>query len=308
MKNNNCLVGFLWSPAKHMWNSILSEINKEHRVEEYYTYDFGEHRGIMEQCVVDIYKTDDISIDKIKNVKLASMRKCSNEFLMFYVDVGDPQYRKKQSTGNNISRVVERIKKKVREGYKDRVSGYIHDVIIHVADNDTQTLEIAKDIVKYQQFVTNEFVNLKTFLGSQLVDGEFGRIDTLVRAYSARNYLQDKSFAFSLYKKMQLFRVGNTPSPEHRVEVFKSLIHSFEQSGYNEKYPIPCSFSYFVCGGSHRLALAYNKKCDFIPVQKLPTNGIVYPLSWFEKNKAFDTGEIDIIKQECESLMRFVGI
>lgn len=306
MTNKNYLIGFLWSPARHLWEPILSEINKEYRIEKFHIYDFEEHRNILEQCVIDIYETDDISIDKIKNVKLASMRKFSNEFLMFYVDVGDPQYRKKQSTGNNISRVVERIKKKVREGYKDRVNGYIHDVIIHVADNDTQTLEIAKDIVKYQQFVTNEFVNLKTFLGSQLVDGEFGRTDTLVRAYSARNYLQDKSFAFSLYKKMQLFRVGNIPSPEHRVEVFKSLIHSFEQSGYNEKYPIPCSFSYFVCGGSHRLALAYNKKYDFIPVQKLPTNGIIYPLSWFEKNKAFDTGEIDVIKKEHENLLTFL--
>jgi len=300
------LVGFLWSPAKHLWDFILSEIGREYEIEKYYTYDFGKHKEQLEECVIDIYKADDISIDKVKNVKLESMRRFSNQFLMFYIKIDDPEYRKKGETGNNISKVVERIKKKIRGNYQDKIDGYIHDIILHIADNDTQTREIEMSIMPYQKFRKDEqprhclFMNLRTFLKHQLIRGEFNRVDVLVRAYSAKCYLEDENYDFALYITMQKNR-----SEHQGVSRFKDLIGSFERIGFDPRQPIPCAPSYRLLNGSHRLAIAYFNKHKMIPIQVFKTNVQPrYAMEWFEDR--FNADDIDVIKQEYEKLMRFI--
>ncbi|ELV04618.1 Fe-S oxidoreductase, partial [Brachyspira hampsonii 30599] len=45
------------------------------------------------------------------------------------------KYRKKDINNHDISTKVERIKKLVRDEFKDKIDGYFHDVIIHIGDN-----------------------------------------------------------------------------------------------------------------------------------------------------------------------------
>ena len=80
------------------------------------------------------------------------MENYPNTFLMFYVNIEDLDYRKKGINGNPISRTVEGIKNIIRTEFKDDVTNYLHDIIIHLADNEVQTQEINSCLVQYDEF------------------------------------------------------------------------------------------------------------------------------------------------------------
>ncbi|MBW5381640.1 hypothetical protein, partial [Brachyspira hampsonii] len=54
---------------------------------------------------------------------------------VIWIEIPFPKYRKKDINNHDISTKVERIKKLVRDEFKDKIDGYFHDVIIHIGDN-----------------------------------------------------------------------------------------------------------------------------------------------------------------------------
>lgn len=138
-------------------------------------------------------------------------------------------------------------------------------------------------------------MSLRGFLRYQFIGENFNRADMLIRHYSIKRYLEDETYDFELYEKMQRSR----RQPANTYVAFKKLIHSFERSGFDEKYPIKCSLSYALLDGSHRLALAYFNKHKMIPIQVCRTNRRPkYSISWFENKKKFSIGEMGVIRQE----------
>ena len=299
---NNWIVGFLWSPAQFSWDQILEFIREENPIEEYSIYKFGDDKESFKQCVLDIYKTDDISPVKIEDVKLKCMKEFSNEFLMFYVKIDDLKNRKKEKTGTDISTVVERIKKRVRTKFKKDVSNYVHDIIIHIADNIQQTVEINKYLLKYKKFEAITFIRLKTLLQHQFVRGQFNRVDVLVRHYSIKQYMQNEDYDFALYKKMQNLRVG-----KFSTEEFKNLIKSFLQKGFDLRFPISInSQKYSMMDGSHRVSIAYYLNLEMVPVNIIKSReGRLYGINWI-RNTDFEQSEMIIIENELENLMNFI--
>ena len=136
--------GFIWSPLIEYKKEVLELINNTHNVLHYYTYEFKNIEDFS-KSVLDIYTTDDIDPLKVKNVKIKAMLNHTYQYTYFKFYIDDPNFRKKSATGNNISRVVEVLKKKIRDKYKTKINNYVHDIIIHISDNYEQTKEIEKN-------------------------------------------------------------------------------------------------------------------------------------------------------------------
>ena len=207
--------GYLWSPILEHTTEILEELNKTYKVYQYFVYDFKENKEKHDEAVLKIYTTDDIAQDKVKNIKLKSMATYPHKFVYFLFDIPDPKYRTKAGVNTNISTIVEAIKKQLRGKYMTKVKNYIHDIIIHVSDNETQTAQIAKIMKSYQAYKIHEFMNLKTFLRYQYDRDLFTRADMLVRKYSIEQYLKNKDYDFALYNKMQRCRGAKHHSTNH---------------------------------------------------------------------------------------------
>ena len=113
----------------------------------------------------------------------------------------------------------------------------------------------------------------------------------------------------TFYIKMQLLR--GHKKPDTFLENFKKLIKSLNENGYNNNYPINCSFNYRLLDGSHRLAYLYLKKETFICIKtrackEYIENNINYSKNWFT-NKCFSEGQMTLIDKELEELKLFLN-
>lgn len=297
--------GYLWSPILQHTTEILEELNKTYKVKQYFLYDFKNDKAKHDAAVLKIYTTDDIAQEKVKNVKLKSMAPYPHKFVYFLFDIPDPKYRIKAGFNTKISTIVEAIKKQLRGKYMSKVKNYIHDIIIHVSDNETQTSQIAEIMKSYQAYKTQEFMNLKTFLRYQYNGGLFTRADMLVRKYSIEQYLKNKDYGFALYKKMQQKR-----NASQDITKFRQLIDSLRKNGYNNNIPIEYEALYKLRNGSHRLAYLYSQQSTFIccsPLIKYPSEGAGfcnYSIGWF-KNR-FSEVELKVIQDEINLLNAFM--
>lgn len=303
IKHNFC--GFIWSPAKEYLDEILEYINKKYHVLHFYNYQY-DNKHDYEKSILDIYTTDDIDPIKVKNVKIKNMMKTPLCYTYFKFYIAEPKFRLKASTGNKISCVVEDIKKSIRTYYNGKIKNYIHDIIIHISDNFTQTTQIEEIMNKYKGNQISECINLKHFLRCNFKNSIFDRADTLIRKYSIEQYLKDSNYDFLFYKKMQKIRTGL--NPENYVIKFKKLINSLQTNGFNNKFPIKYSKQYLLRDGSHRLSYLLIKKPTFITIKhKIWDNHSTYSKQWFIDNK-FNNNAIKIIDNELEQLNKFLYI
>ena len=292
--------GFIWSPAKKFTNEILEHINKKFPVLHYYIYDF-KNKEDFSKSILDIYKTDDIDPNKVKNVKIKNMINHSFSYTYFKFYIEKPNFRKKKATGNDLSKVVEAIKKEIRGKYKSKIKNYIYDIIIHISDNFEQTKDIDIIMKKYEKHRQHELINLKYFLKCNFKNNVFNRADMLVRKYSIEQYLKDENYDFDFYKKMQKKRIKR-----NTMKTFIELIKSLKKNGFNETNPIICNQNYRIHNGSHRTAWAYYSNLTFIYIKRLDKNkSSNYSIEWFIKHN-FSKKNIDIINNELVKLNQYL--
>lgn len=297
IENNFC--GFLWAPIKKYYEEILEEINKIYPVFNYYTYKIND-RNEFEKIVLDIYSTDDIDPNKVKNIKLKSM--IDNEFIYFTFYIKNPTFRKK-ANGNDICVDIENIKKEIRDKYKSKVNNYIHDIIIHMCDNFKQNKEIKNIMKKYDNI--DEYINVKYLIYCNYDNDVFKRVDMLVRKYSIEQYMKNHNYEFSLYLKMQIKR---TNIHKNWIENFKKLINELKNTKINN--PIEYENHFMLRNGSHRLSLYYYNKYNFIKCLKLinykskDLNLCNYGYNWFIDK--FNEDELNIIKNEIKNLENYL--
>lgn len=136
--NQHILSGFLWSPSHNFWNDILSEKSIVYKKELAFP-----SRETFEKFVYDIYELDDIAKWKVEK-KLTYMR--DSKCLFFCIEMSDPKYRKKELNNKDLSTVGEQIKKQVRGKYAGLINPYFHDIIIHLADNEQDSIKIMNQI------------------------------------------------------------------------------------------------------------------------------------------------------------------
>ena len=153
-------------------------------------------------------------------------------------------------------------------------------------------------------------------LYNQIHKNEFYRADILIRRYTIEQYLNDKSYDFSLYKKMQKTRVAGRKmkSPDGFIESFKNTIKGFlypeEESPekFNPKKPITVSRKeYIIQDGSHRTSIAYYLNLPNVYIRYTSRNNTCKPYGrdWFIKNN-FNEEEIFILDEEHKKLKEYL--
>ena len=187
--------------------------------------------------------------------------------------------------------------------------------------NELQTLlqpDVDKsDLSPVKKYKKDSIYVLSTarHLYNQIHKNEFYRADILIRKYTIEQYLNDKSYDFSLYKKMQKTRVAGRKmkNPGAFVEVFKKTINGFlhPEEGSLEKFnprkPIAVSRKeYIIQDGSHRTSIAYYLNLPNVYIRYKSDNTCKpYGRDWFIKNN-FNEEEIFILDEEYKKLKEYL--
>ena len=94
----------------------------------------------------DIYSSDDIARWKVEK-KLEYLKPYPKEFTVVYVEIHEPKFRKKTMNNHDISTVVEKMKKEIRDIYKGKIDNYFYDIVVHMCDNYAQN-RIVNSVLK----------------------------------------------------------------------------------------------------------------------------------------------------------------
>jgi len=265
--------GFIWPPAYKFHKEILEQIDAI----QYFTYSF-EHDA-FKNFVTEMYKTDDVRPETVQNVKLPKLLEYPSKFVYFVMEIDNPNYRLK-ANGNQISETVSSIKMSIREKYRDKIPGYISDIIIHTSDNTSQAEQIAK-LMSFQHEM--EFTNTKFLHSKQTRNGINHRCDIKVRLDAAN------TGDFGNYLKMQNLRGGRGNCGYDTVGQFKALIKSVKESGLTNESIVHYINDFVLADGAHRLSLAILYDIQYIRTEKSTTHIVTgygnYDPSWFAKHK-----------------------
>jgi hypothetical protein len=134
-------------------------------------------------------------------------------------------------------------------------------------------------------------------------EGGYQRLDTFVRLLAIENEYGKNDFGWNYYRKMQKARCDLTDSgTEERVAIFKALIKSWEENGYDAKSEILLDRNLNLRDGGHRMALALYHGLDKINCQVMNyENDTDYGKEWFIEN-GFSCDEIANITNKANEI------
>lgn len=146
--------------------------------------------------------------------------------------------------------------------------------------------------------------DIREILMQQNTPEGYNRLDIFVRLLAVEEEHGLNDYGWNLYRKMQDARVPNEDkSTEERVVIFKKLIASWKENGYDCNYEIWLDKNLNLDDGSHRLALALYYGVETINCKVLMINHeINYGEDWFRRN-GFNENEISIIKAKALSYL-----
>ena len=159
--------GCLWASVIEDWSKILEEIGAV----SYYIIDpTNNFPTILKQ----IYLLDDADIKKVIDKKLPALKPFSTSICFFKLLLHEPNYRTKRLTGKPISTEIEKVKSTIRHKYQGKVVGYVHDIIIHIADNTEQSQKLDV-LLNAQPNSRRIFVSLPYLLTCNMSSGLFNQ-------------------------------------------------------------------------------------------------------------------------------------
>lgn len=138
----------IWPPAKHLIKEILAEVEKHYPVSNLRFFSVDAER--MEKFVVDLYKIDRASEVKISS-KIERLMRPPHDFFLFDITIDDPKV-KAHCPYNSWVRTenVSDLKKVIRDEFSPKIEDYVHDIIIHSTEIDSQNDLIRQVIEKHQ--------------------------------------------------------------------------------------------------------------------------------------------------------------
>ena len=129
------------------------------------------------------------------------------------------------------------------------------------------------------------------------------RYDIIVRLLAIENYYGKNNCGFGLYYRMQEHRTGREWA-DQSVGIFKRLIKSYENDGYNNS-EIILDKDLHLIDGSHRMALAlyYNQGNINVAVRSYKYEVLCYDIRWFRIN-GFSDEECALLEAKFLELKR----
>jgi hypothetical protein len=142
----------LWPNAKPFHDEISQLIKQDYTVHNEISLDLKDN---FSSFVRNIYDIDDIDQWKI-DLKLHCMQEAGTTIHILLIELPHTTYRNKsiELNGSYLSEEGELIKKRIRNMYKDKIDGYIYDIICHTGDNHIHNRKIFSVIKKYSKSAT----------------------------------------------------------------------------------------------------------------------------------------------------------
>jgi hypothetical protein len=150
----------------------------------------------------------------------------------------------------------------------------------------------------YHVYMVDEIIR------QQNTDKGYKRLDIIVRLLAVENEYGLNDYGWDMYRRMQCARAGEDEvSVDERVAVFRKLIASFKDNGYDRASAILLDKNMYLEDGSHRLSLALFHGIDSINCKVLPySTDVYYGESWFKEN-GFSKQEISLILSKTEAIL-----
>lgn len=146
----------LWSPARSLFSNIadcLESIESGVHIKEQFEMQFT--KVALKDFIYDVYETDDILKYKLdlKYEHMMHSMEVDNYTEPLYtvyvikIQIDNPDFRLKPLSGLPQSRTTMRIKRNIRDMFKDKVTDYYYDIIMHLTDNQLQN-DAVEEIIK----------------------------------------------------------------------------------------------------------------------------------------------------------------
>ena len=128
--------GIIWPSASSYFQKITDVINEKYEGSCF--KDYFMPKEIFIQFVRGVYHIDDIAQWKIESKITHFGDREIYPVRVLDINMHYPDFRVK-NTGTTISQEGEKLKKIIRNNYKDKIENYFYDIIFHTADNYSQS-------------------------------------------------------------------------------------------------------------------------------------------------------------------------
>lgn len=153
----------LWPPARNQYSEIENTIEKvEAGVHIMEKIPLTFTKDNLKKFIYDVYETDDIMKYKL-DLKYEHIMKSletdgyTDEYYTIHiikVKIDNPDFRLKPLSGLPQSKTTMRIKKCIREMFREKVTDYYYDIIMHLTDNQLQN-DAVEEIINNVRKHTN---------------------------------------------------------------------------------------------------------------------------------------------------------
>lgn len=153
----------LWTPARYQFNNIVDCLETvEDGVKIISMEKLSFKREDLKKFIYDIYETDDIMKYKLdlKYQHMMLSLEADNyseqlyEICVIELRFNNPDFRLKPLSGLPQSRATMRVKKKIRDLFKDKITDYYYDIIMHLTDNQIQNDDVKRIIAESKNNTT----------------------------------------------------------------------------------------------------------------------------------------------------------
>ncbi len=130
---------------------------------------------------------------------------------------------------------------------------------------------------------------------------DFLRYDMIVRLLAVECYYGKNDYGFDFYKRMQHGRMGKEWA-EKAVGIFRNLIKSYDEKGYDPNSEILLDSNLHLIDGSHRMAMAMYHQIPTINAKVIKQQAdVFYSIEWFGCN-GFSNDECRILQDKYREL------
>ncbi len=146
---NEIYLVILWPPALKIADKMSLEISKHYTIFSSISYSMDKDN--FKKFMFKIYKPDKTPTSRIKR-KYKAMRVHGTNVRILGLEIPDPTmlpHKKARLKGMLYCQEMKRLKRKIRSIFKSKVKGYVHDIIMHVSDNEDHNRRTRKLLKKY---------------------------------------------------------------------------------------------------------------------------------------------------------------
>ena len=142
----------LWPPAREHFDVIERDIRDRHRVLD--AADYLIDAACFDEFVRKVYAIDSASPTKI-DIKLGNLVRPPLVVRMLIVRFRWPRMEVQDILNRVRCEDVHRLKQRIRADYRERVSDYIFDVILHSTETATQGVDLRRLLEQYGRPVSD---------------------------------------------------------------------------------------------------------------------------------------------------------